>query len=125
VKLRLKYKVLLWLIVCFWWLNAFPQTSVSIIYVLDSCDIPKLKVDSTATFLNSQLAKEHLTKQHQSLLNEGYFEASVDSLIKNEGEVIAYINIGTKYNGINLNISNLPAAQKANLNLGKTHLLQT
>lgn len=120
VKLKLKYYVLLWLIVCICWVNGFSQTSVNIVYVIDSCDIAKLPIDSTATFLNNQLANEHLTKQHQNLLNDGYFEASVDSVINNEQQVIAYLNIGNKYNGITLNTSNLPVKLKEYLNLNKT-----
>jgi len=117
VKINLKYHLLAGLIICFVLVDAFAQNEVSIVYVLDSVDIEKVNIDTTLVFANNQLAKEHLTQKHKNLLNEGYFEASIDSLINDEKQLTAHLKIGPKYNGINLNVSNLTLAMKRHLNL--------
>lgn len=122
VKVNLKYHLLTSLIICFALVDAFAQKAVNteqvkIFYVLDSVDIDKLKVDTTLVFANNQLAKEHLTQKHKNLLNKGYFEASIDTLINNEKHLTAHLKIGPKYNGINLNVSNLTPTIKRHLNL--------
>jgi len=101
-------------------INAIGQNKVRIAYVLDSIDVHKIDIDTSTVFNNNQLAKDHLTKQYQKLLNTGYFEASIDSIVNNDQQLTAYLNIGPKYNGINLNLSNLPVELKEYLSLNKS-----
>jgi len=120
VKLKLIYHLLAGLIICLVSTIGFSQNKVRLAYVLTTNDANKLTTDTAATFLNIKLAKAHVIKQHQQLLTEGYFEASVDSITNNEEQLTAFLNIGPKYNGINLNISTLPMVLKEQLNLPKT-----
>jgi len=119
VKLKLKYHLLISLIICFFGYDAFAQKTISIVYVLDSCDVQSV-IDSTAVFSDFEAAQKHLYQQHQTLINEGYFEASIDSIINNQTKLIAHLNIGSKYNDITINITKFPVELKKHLNLNET-----
>jgi outer membrane protein assembly factor BamA len=63
------------------------------------------KINYKKQFTHTQFAEKEITTISLSLINEGYIATSVDSIIKKENNLIAYLNIGEKYQWATLKIN--------------------
>lgn len=63
------------------------------------------KINYKKQFTHVQFAEKEITTICLSLINEGYIAASVDSVVTKENNLIAYLNIGEKYQWATLKVN--------------------